>query len=124
MNAIKEDWLYKAIGEKIRIFRRSKLLNQQELASKAKLSRTSLVNIEQGNQHVSLHHLWRIAVCLDVDLQHLLPSAIEIKEISKNAKTPEKMKPEVSEKLHSFLNLVKHNSNPNTSDEPQETNPN
>lgn len=38
------------------------------------MSRTSMVNIEKGRQHTSLHVLWEIAERLDVEAKSLLPS--------------------------------------------------
>ncbi len=38
------------------------------------MSRTSVVNIEKGRQHTSLHVLWQIAERLDVEAASLLPT--------------------------------------------------
>ena len=112
MNAIKEAWLYEAIGKKVKSIRQLKHLNQQELASKAKLSRTSLVNIEQGNQHVSLHHLWRIAESLEVELHSLLPTSSEISEARKNITPSIERKTKSDDEVHSFIELSHKQTQP------------
>lgn len=53
-------------------------LTQKDLANSIGVSRTSIVNIEGGNQHAPLHVLWDIAETLDGELESLIPSKREI----------------------------------------------
>src|SRR5260370_29919726 len=69
--------LYKTIGGKIKIARKSKK-SQQELAGSLNLTRTSITNIEMGNQRVQIDTLWQIADILGVSIQELLPTKDEI----------------------------------------------
>src|SRR5438045_4037168 len=73
---IKEDLLYQLVGDKIRKAREgcSPHRSQSKLAKDLGRSRTSIVNIEAGRQHASLHVLWQIADKLDIDLSTLLPT--------------------------------------------------
>lgn len=48
-------------------------LTQQDLADKVGLTRTSVTNIEKGNQQVSLAMLYRFASALNVSPTDLLP---------------------------------------------------
>jgi DNA-binding XRE family transcriptional regulator len=50
-------------------------LTQQALASRAKLTRTSIINIEKGRQQILLHTLVDIARTLGVAVTDLLPNA-------------------------------------------------
>ena len=59
--------LYTEVGKNIRRYRRAMPRTQQEVAARVGLSRASLANIESGHQWVRLHHLYAIAVALDLD---------------------------------------------------------
>lgn len=73
------DELYSVIGVKIRDARErsAKRLSQVKLAQILGISRASIVNIEAGRQHASLHLLWRIAEVLETDLVMLIPRRAE-----------------------------------------------
>lgn len=68
-----QDWLYGEIGRRIREARRRASLTQVELAQRAGLARTSITNIEMGNQQPTVHALWRIAEALRTPPCDLLP---------------------------------------------------
>lgn len=68
-----QDWLYREIGLRIRQARRGASLTQVELAQKAGLARTSITNIEMGNQQPTVHALWRIADAVQTPPCDLLP---------------------------------------------------
>lgn len=78
MEDARRERLYKAIGDRIKQFRNEEGLTQEKLAKSIGVSRTSIVNIEGGNQHAPLHVLWDIAASLDKDLESLIPSKREI----------------------------------------------
>jgi DNA-binding XRE family transcriptional regulator len=53
------DSLYFAFGNLIRLHReRAPAMTQEKLGNLVGLSRTSIVNIEKGRQHISLHQLF------------------------------------------------------------------
>lgn len=81
MNTIREKRLYELIGDNIKKLRIEKGLNQTSLASKINLSRTSVVNIEQGRQHPSIYLLFQIANCLQTDIIKLLPQLSDLKTV-------------------------------------------
>jgi transcriptional regulator with XRE-family HTH domain len=68
-----QDWLYREIGRRIRDARRRASLTQVDLAQKAGLARTSITNIEMGNQQPTIHALWRIADSVQTSPCDLLP---------------------------------------------------
>lgn len=73
--------LYSMIGNKIKSLRIKKGLSQAELSNRVpKIGRTSISNIEKGNQQPPLHILYLICNELDVDLQAILPTYSEIQK--------------------------------------------
>lgn len=75
---ISEDRLYIALGNNLRELREGKVgsrpkLTQAELAKRVGLERTSITNIEKGNQKVSLHVLYRLCEVLKADVASVLP---------------------------------------------------
>jgi len=70
--------LYEAIGSRVKQYRNEEDLTQNALAKQIGVSRTSIVNIEGGNQHAPLHVLWDIAESLDRNLESLIPGKREI----------------------------------------------
>jgi DNA-binding XRE family transcriptional regulator len=102
MNKYEENALYGIVGSNIKRFRQEKKMNQLSLSCKINLSRTSLVNIEQGKQHPSLLLLSKIADSLDVTLHDLIPKSVESinrTEVAINTKKNTK-----EEKVLDFLN--------------------
>lgn len=56
---------YSKIGFNIRAARQKRQMKQHVLAEMLGLSRASVVNIEKGRQHVTMHTLWQIATLLN-----------------------------------------------------------
>jgi DNA-binding XRE family transcriptional regulator len=65
--------LYEHIGKSVRSRRRSVGFSQQAVASRVAMTRTSITNLEQGQQQIPLHTLYEIAEALDCPLKDLLP---------------------------------------------------
>lgn len=63
---------YEAVGRRIREVRKGKI-TQAALASVVSLTRTSIVNIEQGRQQLFVHTLVDIAQALRVPVADLIP---------------------------------------------------
>lgn len=55
-------------------------MRQDVLASKLGITRTSLINIEKGRQHLSLFMLFEMAYHLDVSIMTLIPSLEDYKD--------------------------------------------
>lgn len=72
--ALSEQDFYELVGRRIRSHRRARGLTQEQLADDVDLSRTSITNIEQGNQPVSAWLLWRLSGILGCSIDELLPS--------------------------------------------------
>jgi transcriptional regulator with XRE-family HTH domain len=66
--------LYRLLGERIQRARFENRKSQRVLAEELGMCRTSMVNIEKGRQHTSLHVLWQIAERLNVEAASLLPT--------------------------------------------------
>ncbi|MBX3151506.1 helix-turn-helix transcriptional regulator [Candidatus Obscuribacterales bacterium] len=70
--------LYKFIGKRLQKKRASLGMTQSELAVKVDLSRTSIANIEAGNQNAPLHVIYEIGLTLGLKPSELFPSFEEI----------------------------------------------
>lgn len=68
------DPVYRAFGSAVSTRRKALALTQAQLASKVKMSRASIANIESGRQNILLHHVYALAVALDfAKVADLLP---------------------------------------------------
>lgn len=67
------DAIYAEIGRNIRQARDAEDMTQEHLATRIGLTRTSIVNIEQGHQRVPIHTLVVIADALNVSPALLVP---------------------------------------------------
>lgn len=63
---------YSKIGENIKAAREKKSMKQHVLAEMLGLSRASVVNIEKGRQHVTMHTLWQIASLLNTNFSDFI----------------------------------------------------
>lgn len=71
MTEVEKAAFYVKIGENIQFLRKQRGMKQQTLAELLDLSRVSVVNIEKGRQHVTIHTLWEICNHLDTNLSEL-----------------------------------------------------
>jgi transcriptional regulator with XRE-family HTH domain len=76
--------IYRAVGQAIREHRKRAAMTQDELAEAAGLSRTSIVNIEQGTQRMMLHTIEAIARALEVGMLKLIPQEKAADALVKN----------------------------------------
>jgi transcriptional regulator with XRE-family HTH domain len=74
---MQESELYSRFGQRVRQHRERLNLNQAEIGRAVGLSRASIANIETGRQRTPIHHLYRLARALRVDVHALLPAASE-----------------------------------------------
>lgn len=119
---VDEKRLYQALGERLRAVRESQnsargKVTQARLAKEVGLERTSITNIERGNQKVPLHVLYRICEALQVPIGELLPSLSEIKstatepaleELTFGGRT-ERVTPLLKQKLAQFIHTGDRN---------------
>lgn len=78
---IDEKRLYTALGERIRRAREghpSGRMTQAALADVVGLERTSITNIEKGNQKIPLHMLYRLCDALGIPVAESLPAVAEV----------------------------------------------
>jgi len=87
-----DEFLYQAVGEKIRHVREQSRpkLSQAQLATRLGVSRASIVNIEAGRQRTPLHVLWQIAGILGTELSLLIPQRDELLETQAPIKLDER----------------------------------
>ena len=71
--------LYKQVGSLIASSRRGKY-TQTTLAQRLNLSRSSVANIERGEQTIQLHTLFKIARLLQVSPDDLLPDSPSVSD--------------------------------------------
>lgn len=69
----REHWLYTLVGRRVQRARQQADLTQEELGKRVGLTRTSITNLERGQQKIQVHTLYEIAVALNVRLDALLP---------------------------------------------------
>ena len=81
---------YKDVGHRVREARLNHIppFSQEALGKLIDMSRTSIVNIEQGKHHIQLYTLFLIAQKLQIDLNSLIPQytsdrSLEIKTSQK-----------------------------------------
>ena len=114
---IDEKRLYQVLGERLKYQRENQTFScekftQAKLADEIGLERTSITNIEKGNQKVPLHVLYKICEVLQIQIIDLLPNLSEIKvtELEPHfeelifAGRTEKVTPLVMQKLNELLN--------------------
>ena len=70
--------LYQHVGSRIRAARIAAGLTQRQLADYVGIERTSITNIEAGEQKPPLHVLYRLCIALSVELLKLLPTVGEL----------------------------------------------
>lgn len=91
MDIPQEPLIYSIIGTRIREFRNQKDKSQDELARDVGVSRTSIVNIEQGRQRLPIHLLWQIGDVLDVDPGNFIPDIKDLREHPEAKKVNDKI---------------------------------
>lgn len=74
---MQESVLYSRLGQRVRHHREMIGLCQAEVGIAVGLSRASIANIETGRQRIPVHHLYRLAHALGVDVDALLPATTE-----------------------------------------------
>lgn len=64
--------IYRSLGDRIRRYRKGIRLTQAQAAAQIGISRASLANIEAGRQQILVHHLYAIALALQLDSPEVL----------------------------------------------------
>lgn len=70
--------LYIGIGGRIKRVREAAGMTQEELARVLELKRTSITNIERGNQKPTLDTLYRFCERFGLDISSVLPSVADV----------------------------------------------
>ena len=90
--------LYLRFGALVRRHRQRLGASQADIAVAIGLSRASVANIETGRQHIPIHHLYRLARALEVDVHALLPKNADGKTPTVNREIQSSL--ELSESEH------------------------
>lgn len=91
---------YKVLGRTISRLRLETKKSQEELAKRVGISRTTLVNIENGTQSVSLHVVIAISQVLRCDLGSMLPAREEYETVDMEDNLP----PEAADVVNEVIN--------------------
>lgn len=77
---LNEDKLYTSIGARIRRLREAQdpRMSQADLARLLDLKRTSVTNIERGNQKLTLETIYRICERFGLQVQEILPPVSDV----------------------------------------------
>lgn len=95
---------YEKLGDKIKVSRKQKGINQETLGELSGLSRTSIVNIEKGRQAPSIERLVLFARILDTNVALWLNNDDLIDMIPKSTiEVLENNHPEISKEVINFL---------------------
>lgn len=88
--------LYEKIGQRIKEIREQSdsEIRQQQLADVLGLTRTSITNIEKGNQKITLDALYKFCDYFKIEVSDLLPSVQSVKTEGASVEV------EVGDKLH------------------------
>lgn len=70
--------IYEEMGQRIRSLRKQLRLTQDELARRVGLTRTSITNIENGNQTVPVHVVYELSKALGTTPTVLLPDPADL----------------------------------------------
>ncbi len=70
--------LYLAFGARLRQARRLFGLTQEQLGQRVGLTRTSITNIERGEQRPPLHVIYQLAAAIAVEPHDLFPNPTEL----------------------------------------------
>ncbi len=76
---INQDQLYRVIGDRLKQQRIALGLSQDALAKRIELRRTSVTNIEGGQQKAPLHVLYRFCAALGIPIAEVLPQLSEVR---------------------------------------------
>jgi len=83
--------LYLEMGVRVRRRRDSLELTQEQLAGIIGVSRSSIANIERGQQHAPVHLLLALAEALNVEMGDLLPTHEQLQALIKQSRDVPKL---------------------------------
>ncbi|MBE7172348.1 MAG: helix-turn-helix transcriptional regulator [Williamsia sp.] len=101
---------YQIIGDKIRLARKERGIDQESLAKCVNLTRTSIINIEKGRQCPSILQIWQMAQYLNVNFTELVPPLNlnqQIDDWSERLKNHSLISDEDSKPLMSFISATR-----------------
>jgi transcriptional regulator with XRE-family HTH domain len=88
--------LYDYIGNQIKTLRKRAGFSQEVLADKLELSRVSIVNIEKGRQHTTIHLIIELSKIFNVNINYFVP------DVKSDLNSAEEIKSKVREEAKNF----------------------
>lgn len=76
-----EEIVYQLISQKLRQRRKEQGFSQENVSQAIGLSRTSIVNFENGRQRLPIHNIYQIARLVDLSIQEVFPTFEELKKV-------------------------------------------
>jgi transcriptional regulator with XRE-family HTH domain len=112
-NIVDSPAFYILLGERIRVARNAKGLDQESFSSLLDLTRASIVNIEKGRQRPSIYQVWLMAQILDVQLIDLVPPlnvGVQISEWESKINSDSNIDDEEKKRLLEFISATRNSS--------------
>ena len=94
--------LYKLLAERIKAKRQG--MSQEDVAKRIGVSRTTLINIESGDQSVPLHVLLALAHVFQCRLEDLLPQPEEYEKVDMMQVRSSELPPETARVVSEIIN--------------------
>ncbi|RME18058.1 MAG: XRE family transcriptional regulator [Bdellovibrio sp.] len=99
------------LPERVRYLRQSRELSQAQLAKKAKVSQSTIAQIESGRKDPSISTLKKIAKALEVEIAILFASedvlVFDLKKLRKKYNSPDKLHPTIYMALGKIIRYAK-----------------
>lgn len=102
---------YELLGENVRTVRNERQYTQEELAARVDISRTSITNLENGDQRLPVHNIVRLAGVLGVPLERLVPRWESAQPSERVEVSMDGEKKEISREALEFIQSVRTGSN-------------
>ncbi len=110
---------YNSISQKIAESRNLRNFTQKQLADKIGITRTALINIEKGRQHLNLFMLFEIAIYLDLEIEDFIPTQNEFElnyvkpkmELNLDIIKPNEFRKDVVKSLEEFIFKINRHEN-------------
>lgn len=90
---------YKQVGALIKKARLRSDLKQEYVANRLGLTRTSIVNIEKGDQRILLHTVLELAKLLETDVREFFPDITDYANTSLNKNSEEKISKAIDKQI-------------------------
>ncbi|MBX9685878.1 MAG: helix-turn-helix domain-containing protein, partial [Candidatus Obscuribacterales bacterium] len=98
--------LYSRIGKRLQKRRAQLGITQVELSQRIKMSRTSIANIEAGNQNAPIHIIYDLCIALDISPIDIFPT---IEDVTSSIEVGEQIAAEMTQEKQSKAAMIVRN---------------